>query len=144
MKTPRIGLTLTISVLMLLLVACSGSSKSTAQQELPEYVQYAPQTVQIAYQFALEHPEQLIHQPCYCGCGPIGHTSSLHCFIGGIDERGQVIFDAHGAGCGICVDIVLDVKRLSEQGYSQLEIRQYIDATYSVYGPPTNTPLPDA
>ena len=64
--------------------------------------------------------------------------------VRGIDAHGDIVFDRHGAGCGICVDIVLDVKRLTEQGWSQLEIRRYIDSTYSVYGPPTDAPMPEA
>lgn len=123
-----------------LLGACSGSSA----QELPEYVTRAPHSVQTAYRFAMEHPEMLTHQPCYCGCGVMGHMSSLQCFIRDVDDRGRFIFDNHGAGCGICVDIALDVKRLSEEGFSQLQIRRYIDTTYGVYGPPTDTPMPEA
>jgi hypothetical protein len=128
----------------ILLAACGSSNSGSYTSKLPTYVRQAPHTVQVAYQFAMEHPELLVHQPCYCGCGPIGHTSSLHCFIRGINERGEIVFDSHGAGCGICVDIVLDVKRLSEQGLSPLEIRHYIDATYGFYGPPTDTAMPEA
>jgi hypothetical protein len=68
----------------------------------------------------------------------------LDCFIQVIDENGTITFDNHASGCGICIDIALDVKRLSEEGLSQLEIRHYIDATYGSFGPSTDTPLPEA
>lgn len=145
MNIRRTVFILTVFIVALMLAACGGSTgENVSQQQLPEYVRNAPHTVQVAYQFALEYPQLLVHQPCYCGCGPIGHTSSLHCFIRGVTEQGQIVFDSHGVGCGICVDIALDVKRLSEQGLSPLEVRHYIDATYGFYGPPTDTAMPDA
>jgi predicted small secreted protein len=140
MTMKRLISLLTVSIVALLLTACG----TNTQQQLPEYVKQAPHTVQVAYQFAMEHPDMLTHQPCYCGCGVVQHTSVLDCFVRGFDASGDVVFDRHGAGCGICVDIVLDVKRLTEQGWSQLEIRRYIDSTYSVYGPPTDAPMPEA
>lgn len=127
-----------------LLAACGSSSSTIYSGELPAYVSNAPKNVQTAYHFAIEHPEMLTHQPCYCGCGAMGHTSSLHCFIREVDKNGTITFDNHAAGCGICVDIALDVKRLSEEGKSQLEIRHYIDAIYGSFGPSTDTPMPEA
>ncbi|MAU12412.1 MAG: hypothetical protein CL607_21490 [Anaerolineaceae bacterium] len=128
----------------ILLAACAPSDVGGYADELPTYISQAPQTVQTAYHFAIEHPEELIYQPCYCGCGAMGHTSNLHCFIQSVDKNGTITFDNHAAGCGICVDIALDVKRLSEEGLSQLEIRHYIDATYGSFGPSTDTPMPEA
>jgi len=37
------------------------------------------------------------------------------------------------------VDITRDVMRMTREGKSAREIRAYIDATYSKFGPPTNT-----
>ena len=37
------------------------------------------------------------------------------------------------------MDITRDVMRLMTEGQSAGEIRAYIDATYSKYGPPTDT-----
>ncbi|QPC80833.1 hypothetical protein G4Y79_14065 [Phototrophicus methaneseepsis] len=128
----------------ILLAACSSSGiGSSYAGELPSYVSRAPQTVQTAYHFAIEHPEMLTHQPCYCGCGAMGHANNLNCFIQSVDEGGTITFDNHASGCGICVDIALDVKRLSEEGRSQLEIRHYIDATYGSFGPSTDTAMPE-
>jgi hypothetical protein len=129
---------------VILLTACGPSRTGIYTGKLPTYVSHAPQTVQAAYHFAIEHPEMLTHQPCYCGCGSMGHFNNLDCFIQVIDENGTITFDNHASGCGICIDIALDVKRLSEEGLSQLEIRHYIDATYGSFGPSTDTPLPEA
>lgn len=128
-------------IVVTLLAACDTADNGLT---LPDYVRLSPHTVQVAYQFAVEHPDMLTHQPCYCGCGPMGHENVLDCFVAAVNDQGAILFDSHAAGCGICVDIALDVKRLSEQGLSQLDIRYYIDATYSVFGPPTDTLMPQS
>jgi len=135
-----------LSVLLLLLLtpllaACATTSNV---QHLPEYVQAASPRVQQAYQFALDHAAMLEFQPCYCGCGAMGHLNNLDCFIQGVDEVGTVTYELHAAGCGICVDIALDVKRMAQEGWSPLKIRVYIDANYSQFGPSTDTPMPEA
>jgi len=40
------------------------------------------------------------------------------------------------------VDIVRDTMRLMQEGRSLVEIRERIDATYSRFGPPTDTEPP--
>jgi hypothetical protein len=131
-----------LALMVLTLAACGGPESTTV--ELPSFVQNASHTVQTAYRFAIEHPDMLEHQPCYCGCGPMGHNSNLGCYIRNIDESGRITFDTHALGCGICIDITLDVMRLSAEGKSNLEIRRYVDAKYSPFGPSTDTPLPEA
>lgn len=141
MTRPFIKFNILLLLLLIpLLAACTGTSTSN----LPDYVQAAPSRVQIAYEYAVEHPEMLVHQPCYCGCGAMGHLNNLDCFVQGVDEVGTVTYDSHASGCGICVDIALDVKRLAEEGQSSYQIRQYIDATYSQFGPSTDTAMPEA
>ncbi len=110
--------------------------------KLPEFARSAPTAVQEAYLFAIAHPEDLAHQPCYCGCGSMGHESNLHCFIEDIAEDGTISFDTHALGCGICVDIAHDTMRLRADGKSPAEIREYVDGRYGKFGPPTPTPLP--
>lgn len=130
---------LLLLVLTPLLAACSSASPSN----LPDYVQAASQRVQIAYEYAVEHPEMLVQQPCYCGCGAMGHLNNRDCFIQSVDEVGTVSYEPHASGCGICVDIALDVRRMAEEGWSPFQIRLYIDATYSQFGPSTDTPMPE-
>lgn len=134
-------------LLTLTLSACSGERSAEAgvhvpvadAASMPAMVQTAPQRVAFTYRFAAASPEILQQMPCYCGCGPMGHTSNYACFW---DETGKA--DPHALGCGICVDIAEDTWRGLQQGRSVAEIRRQIDADYSRFGPPTDTPLPVA
>jgi len=137
-------LALIIVVSAIGLSACNGSHDMGLADEsmLPEFVQSAPSAVQEAYLFAIAHPEDLSHQPCYCGCGSMGHESNLNCFIEDIAPGGTITFDTHAIGCGICVDIAQDTMRLTAEGKSPAEIRQFVDGRYGGFGPPTPTPLP--
>jgi hypothetical protein len=109
---------------------------------LTDAIQAAPETVQQAYLFAVEHPDILAHQPCYCGCGAMGHASNLDCFVREVKPDGTIDYDSHALNCGICVDIAQDVMRLTDEGMSQSDIRAYIDNKYSPFGPSTDTPFP--
>jgi len=112
------------------------------QVALPEYLVAASPETQEAYRFALERPEALQNMPCYCGCGGSSGHKSLHdCFLKQVGD-GIVEFDQHGSGCGICVNIALDVKEQLAQGKTLSQIRAYIDSEYSSIGPGTDTPLP--
>ena len=115
-----------------------------SESEMPEFVHNAPDRVQEAYRFAVANPNELEKYPCFCGCGNMGHTSNRSCYLKDIDVAGEVAFDDHAAGCGICVDITQDVMRLMREGKSSREIRTYIDGQYSSFGPSTDTPLPEA
>jgi hypothetical protein len=129
----------------LVLSACGGKNDSTNSDHaarLPDFVKDTPPRVQEAYQFAVDHPDELAKYPCYCGCGAMGHTSNLSCYISDRAEDGTISFDNHATGCGICVDITQDVIRLRDEGKAAPEIRAYVDAQYSAFGPSTNTPLP--
>lgn len=120
---------------------CSSNSKTNKmsnESEMPDFVKDAPVRVKETYQYAMDHPDDLAKNPCYCGCGNMGHTSNLSCFIKPNNEG----FESHAAGCGICVDIAQDVMRLKGEGQSAPQIRNYIDAKYSAFGPSTDTPFP--
>ncbi len=103
--------------------------------EMPLEVQSASVSVQQAYQFAVANPDVTQHIPCYCGCGVMGHTSNHACYVAATNADGSIEFDPHALGCSICVDITLDAMRLLKQGQSVADIRAYIDATYSRFGP---------
>ncbi|HIQ04270.1 MAG TPA: hypothetical protein EYH31_01080 [Anaerolineae bacterium] len=137
---------LLLGVTTLLLAACSASAKQAYQlapaSTLPNFVRSQPPAVRKAYRFAIANPDELAKYPCYCGCGAMGHSSNLSCYINNIASDGSITFDSHAAGCGICVDITQDVMRLLDKGESSLQIRAYIDAQYSAFGPSTDTPLP--
>ena len=131
----------TLAALLILtaLPACSTRTtgvdlKMASMGDMPEEVKNAPVSVQQAYQFAVANAELMKQMPCYCGCGDIGHTSNYACYVADVDAQGNVTYDNHALGCSICVDITLDVMRMTRDGKSPVEIRAAIDATYSKYG----------
>jgi len=96
----------------MILTACASTPTSDLKMaplnELPTKMQNAPTRVRQAYQFALANP----------------------------DAEARKSFDDHALGCSICVDITLDVMKLTREGKSPSEIRAFIVATYSPFGPP--------
>jgi hypothetical protein len=110
----------------------------------PAYVLAASQDVQTAYRFAQDRPDVMMWMACYCGCGQhADHKSARNCFIKESTLSGE-LFDPHGAGCAMCVNIALDAKALTEQGRSLRDIRDFIDGKYGSMGGGTDTPLPSA
>ncbi|MCL4303812.1 MAG: hypothetical protein KJ077_49470 [Anaerolineae bacterium] len=111
------------------------------QSALPGYAQEAEPRVRDAYRFAVANPDVMTKIPCYCGCGTMGHENALDCFVKDVQpNNGSIEFDNHAAGCGICVDITQDVMRLMRQDQPLKAIRAYVDAEYSQFAAPTNTP----
>ncbi len=141
---PAKPILIVLSLLMLVLSGCASSANATGQtaMAMPDFVRDAPAAVKEAYQYAAAHLDELEKYPCYCGCGKMGHTSNRSCYLKEIGANGSITFDNHAAGCGLCVDITKDVMRLKAEGQSSSQVRAYIDAQYSSYGPSTNTPLP--
>lgn len=136
-----------VFVLMLLLsgsllAACSAGGQPGSQVKLaplsalPKQMQDAPSAVRTAYQFAVTNPDALEKVPCYCGCGAIGHTSNLACYVKELGVDGKPVFDDHALGCSLCVDIATDVMKMTGEGKSPTDIRQQIVSTYSKFGPP--------
>lgn len=138
--------TLFVLGLPLFLLAGCGSSQRTivlaVDDALPPFLDAATPRVRDAYRFAIANADELERIPCYCGCGKMGHTSNLSCYIRSTTADSAIVYDEHANGCGICVDITQDVMRLTQIGQSMWEIRAYVDAQYSPFGPPTDTPLP--
>jgi hypothetical protein len=131
---------------MLVLAACGAPAevKLAPESALPQFLATAAPRVREAYRFALAHPHDLETVPCYCGCGSMGHTSNLSCFIKSTGTNWETVtFEQHATGCGICVDIAQDVMRMKSDDKQPGEIRSAIDATYGSFGPPTDTPLPN-
>jgi hypothetical protein len=136
-------LTLMLGMITLAAASCSTpNADSTHLAMVAKYVGNAAPSVRAAYEYAVKHPQELAKYPCYCGCNAIGHTSNLSCFVKRFDVNNAPIFDSHGLGCGICVDIALDVMRLKGEGRPSREVRAYIDARYGGFGASTDTPWP--
>jgi len=128
------------------LSACAGTGSQNdpitfaPKSMLPDFARDASRQVQEAYLFAAANPNVLRQYPCYCGCGGMGHTSNLDCYVKEFRTDGTVEFDNHAFGCSICVDITQDVMRLMREGKDETTIRDYINTTYSPFGPSTDTP----
>ncbi|MEZ4670333.1 MAG: PCYCGC motif-containing (lipo)protein [Anaerolineae bacterium] len=130
------------------LVGCTGQESLpyalAPESKLPAFLSDAQPRTREAYQFASANHHELEKYPCTCGCVYLNHASNADCYIKLILPSGLMSFDQHANGCGVCIDITQDVMRLTREGHSPPEIRAYIDAEYSKYGPPTNTSLPVA
>jgi hypothetical protein len=89
---------------MVLAAGCGGGSQDAREiklaplADMPDFVQQAPPNVQEAYRFAVANPDILTKMPCYCGCGGVGHTSNLDCYVKAFNADGSVAeFDNHAA-----------------------------------------------
>jgi len=132
---------LAIIATLVFIIGIYFSNLSSKQNKIPDYAQRTEE-VKLAYEYALSNPEVLSKIPCYCGCYKLNHQSVENCFVKEFKKDGGVVFEKHGAYCGMCYSIVLETKELFQQGKDISEIRQYIDNKYSKYGGrPTNTPL---
>ena len=138
----RLSLILVVLFSTVLISACSASEKAHADMKmapvssLPQEMQSAPTTVRESYQFAVANPGPLENVPCYCGCGSIGHTSNLDCFVQEFGSDGKVLaFDDHALGCSLCIDIAQDVMKMTREGKSPTDIRQAVLDAYSKFGP---------
>jgi hypothetical protein len=124
------------------LAGCAGGSASPVARSLemaplhdmPMDVQQAAVAVQESYQFAAANPELLAEIPCYCGCGPLGHTSNYDCYVAEVASDGAISFDPHALGCLVCVEITQDTMRILREGGSLADAREYVDTTYARYG----------
>ncbi len=93
-----------VSTLAALASACgSGGKKQSSfalapESALPDFVRDAPPQVREAYRFAIANPDVLQAFPCYCGCGSVGHTNNLDCYIQEIQPDGAIVFENHAFG----------------------------------------------
>ena len=137
---------------LVLATGCGGAAASAAGETapagarrpvsvpLPPYARAEPAAE--AYRFAVARPDLLRAVPCYCGCERQGHVNNLDCFVAGFAADGRPTYDPHGAGCGTCVAIALETKRLAGQDIPPAEIRRTIDAKFGGGRPGTRTPPP--
>ncbi len=144
------ALSVVVVLIGLALAACGAAETAPAQnahagmkmaaiEQLPLELQRAAPLVRDAYRLTLVNQEVLSQIPCYCGCNKV-HANVKECFVDTVQADGTVIWDAHGSGCGICQNTVHDSLQMYYAGKPLVEVRAYIDATYSRFGPGTNTP----
>ncbi len=78
--------------------------------------QFSNASVKASYQIALEHPDVLAQQPCYCYCDTgFGHKSLLDCHI-----------DTHSAECMVCMKEALLAGKMNKEGKNAEQIRAAI------------------
>lgn len=112
--------------------AGSTTAEATAQ---PFDFAKLPADVAVWYTYIAANRAQAERIPCYCGCGlTAGHENLRDCFLTAAGE-----WDAHAAGCGVCLDEAKDLKQLLDQGSDIASARAVIDATYGKLGPGTKT-----
>ena len=145
LASPTAGMSPTMTPTPMGSSGSTGGAK-TQNVSLPNYVKGANMTA--AYQFAVDRPDVLDYVPCFCGCGQhSGHKSNKNCFVKDAQAgqtNGQVAFDDHGANCDMCIELANDAQRMTAEGKSLKEIRQYVESKYGGKGPSTNTPWPQA
>lgn len=139
-----IGVLIVAGLIMVAVIGSMASNPAPVRQlamapmtDMPEFVHNGSPTTQHTYRFAVMNHDLLDQFECYCGCGAIGHTSNADCYIQNIAASGEITYDVHATGCGICQEITLDVMRLWEQGWELADIQTYIVANYSYRGPST-------
>lgn len=108
----------------------------------PGYAPARPMAVtRQAYEFAAKNPDVIRYVPCYCGCERNGHHSNESCFVKSRDAKGSVVWDAHGWGCTICIDVAVEAARMHALGANASSIRAAIDRKYASQFP-SSTPTP--
>lgn len=111
---------------------------------LPSFLDDKSEDMRLVYQMAGTATDIIEWMPCYCGCGESAvHGSNLNCFIDEIREDGSVVWDDHGTRCQVCLDIAVQSVKMTQEGKSLKEIREFIDENYKEgYAEPTDTPMP--
>lgn len=112
--------------------------------ELPKFMDDKPEDMRLIYQVAGTATDILDYIPCYCGCGESAdHKSNKNCFIDEVREDGSVVWDDHGTRCQACLEIAVQSVKMTQEGKTLTEVRNFIDETYKEgYAKPTDTPMP--
>jgi len=118
--------------------------KTASADVLPSFLDHQTDELKLVYQAAGKAHEILEWMPCYCGCAEsAGHTSNKNCFINKVNEDGSIVWDDHGTRCQVCVEIAVQSIKMTQEGKTLKEIRNFIDDTYNEgFATPTNTPMP--
>ena len=79
------------------------------------------------YHFAADHLAELEQIPCWCGCEQfLAHRHLADCFVRA-DGRG---WEAHAAGCGVCIGEAVIARRMLEEGRTPAEIKAAVDIRF--------------
>lgn len=100
---------------------------------MPAFLAKYTDSTQELYTEVLKYEDILTKVKCYCGCMDYedAHENLFRCYI--LDKNANgVTWTDHGAGCGLCMLELKEVKKLSDEGKSDQEIIDYIDGKYKV------------
>ena len=88
------------------------------------------------YRHAAAHEDVYRQIPCYCGCEEfLDHRNLADCFV----RANGGGWEAHAAGCGVCIGEAATAHRLLDQGSSPAEVRAAVIAQFGST-PPTTPP----
>jgi hypothetical protein len=87
-----------------------------------------PRHVAMHYRFAAEHPRPYREVPCFCGCdATLEHRFLLDCFV-----RPDGAWEAHAAGCAVCIQESEIVRLMLAEGATVDQIRTEIVGRYTM------------
>jgi hypothetical protein len=131
-----VPLAVAVAVIAGTLVALNGSGGGTA---VTPPLQLAAVSTDIAghYHAASDLADEYRDVRCYCGCEEfLGHRNLYDCFVRA-DGQG---WEAHAAGCGVCIAESALVRDLTDAGTPVVDIRAAVDdrfGTTPTTAPPT-------
>jgi hypothetical protein len=111
-----------------------GGGSATPAGAVPLELASVPDAIAGHYHAAEEHPALYRDVPCFCGCeGFLGHRDLYDCFVRA-DGAG---WEAHAAGCGVCIAESATVQDLHATGTAPAAIRAAIVDRYGATTPTT-------
>jgi hypothetical protein len=118
------------------LAATAAPTASSTSAEVPPLdLAMVPASTASHYHAARADPDTYRHVPCFCGCEEfLGHSDLYDCFVRADGEG----WDAHAAGCGICIAESISVQDLLEGGHDAASIRTEVISQYG--STPTTAP----
>ncbi len=125
-----------VTVIGIVTLSPTLAQQIATRDNLPTQYRFDP-NIEAAYLFIVDHQAEGQYIACYCNCKNAGHGSLKNCFI-----KDSGMWEGHGVGCKLCVEIATDLKALLANGTSLLDARNILDSRYSDRGHGTDTPMP--
>ena len=90
------------------------------------------------YRYAKSHMAEFRQVPCWCGCQQfLGHHDLADCFV-----RADGKWEAHAAGCGVCIGEATIAERMLGEGRSAADVKATVDSQFgstAITTPPPTT-----
>ncbi|HET9443471.1 MAG TPA: PCYCGC motif-containing (lipo)protein [Acidimicrobiales bacterium] len=115
--------------------ADSGHGAGSGPAAAPLRLASVSPAVAAHYRYAGDHGDAYRLIPCYCGCEEfLDHRDLYDCFVRP-DGRG---WEAHAAGCGVCIGESATARRLLDEGHDPTSVRDAVIAQFGTT--PATTP----